>query len=142
MGALSPMGVAALEYASQGFSVFPVYEIAQGGGCACGRSDCSNPGKHPRVRSGFKEASKDVETVSRWWREAPTANIGIATGAPSGVFVLDVDLKNNGPDEFERLQAEHGQLADNRRRTRRYYGLQRSHRRNRRHSRSRCRRPS
>ena len=32
------------------------------------------------------------ERVEAWWQAAPTANIGVATGAPSQLLVLDVDL--------------------------------------------------
>lgn len=31
------------------------------------------------------------EEITQWWTEAPDANIGIVTGAVSGIFVLDID---------------------------------------------------
>jgi len=42
------------------------------------------------VPGGFKDASNDEETIRRWWRAKPDANIAIACGA-SGLAVLDVD---------------------------------------------------
>ena len=42
----------------------------------------------------------------------PDANIGIATGAPTGFFALDVDPKNGGKDNLAKLKAEHGDLPD------------------------------
>ena len=29
---------------------------------------------------GFKDASDDVMTVTKWWEERPDSNIGVATG--------------------------------------------------------------
>lgn len=40
---------------------------------------------------GCHDATTDRATVERWWRERPAANVGIATGAPSGHWVLDYD---------------------------------------------------
>jgi hypothetical protein len=85
------MGEAALAYAGTGWAVFPLFGIV-GGGCQCRRRDCPRPGKHPLVARGLHEASTDAETVRAWWRRWPGANIGVATGAPSGIVVIDVDM--------------------------------------------------
>jgi hypothetical protein len=45
------------------------------------------------VRHGFHDATDDQATIERWWSHAPNANIGIATGAASGFFVVDIDTK-------------------------------------------------
>ena len=72
---------AALAYAEAGLPVFPV-----------------TPGaKHPLgglAPRGFQNASADPERVRAWWRRAPLANIGLATGA--GLVVLDVDCPKGG----------------------------------------------
>jgi hypothetical protein len=47
--------------------------------------------------------------VARWKRE-PHANIAMATGAKSGIWVLDADLQHGGPATLDRLIAEHGKL--------------------------------
>lgn len=67
---------AALEYARKGWSVFPL---------ATGL-------KVPRAgSSGFKDATIDPEVIHAWWSTNPTANLAIATGAVSGIDVIDVD---------------------------------------------------
>jgi Bifunctional DNA primase/polymerase, N-terminal len=48
-------------------------------------------GKQPLTRHGVHDASRDFETIARWWREHPNANIGVACGTISGVEVIDVD---------------------------------------------------
>lgn len=104
----------ALALVREGFAVFPIYEIRPDGGCSCGRSACSAAGKHPRPKHGVKDATTQEDTVLQWWSQWPYANIGIATGARSGVFVLDVDIKHGGEDALELLMARHGLLPDTR----------------------------
>ena len=53
-------------------------------------------GKLPRTEHGFHDASTDTDTVISWWQRWPDANIGIATGARSGLVVLDVDVQHGG----------------------------------------------
>lgn len=81
---------AALNYASKGWRVFPVYESLDSGDCACGDAACERSGKHPAVR--WKDAATtDVATITQWWSEHPSRNIGIATGNTSGLAVIDID---------------------------------------------------
>lgn len=82
---------AALGYADRGWAVFPLHGIVNGA-CTCGRGECSSPGKHPLVRRGLYEATSEVPQIHTWWRQWRMANIGIATGQPSGIVVIDVDL--------------------------------------------------
>jgi putative DNA primase/helicase len=99
----------ALKYAAAGWHVLPLFE-SRGGRCACGHPACSRPGKHPRTAQGLHNASDDPAVITQWWTRFPNANIGIATGAPSGIFVLDVD----GPDgekSLRRLIAQNGSLT-------------------------------
>jgi len=70
--------------------VFPCHEPTPCG-CSCRRPDCSSPAKHPRTRKGFRDATTDPETIARWWRQWPTANVALCTGGDSGLVVLDVD---------------------------------------------------
>ena len=76
-------------YASYGFYVFPVHSV-RNGRCSCGR-ECRSPGKHPRVKRGFKDATTDHTQIESWWKRWPDANVAIATGAVSGLLVLDID---------------------------------------------------
>src|SRR5689334_3538050 len=68
---------------NQGWAVFPV-----GGN--------KNP-VWPKAKggSGYKDGSKDPDRIAWLWRHWPGPLIGIATGAMSGVSVLDVDLKHD-----------------------------------------------
>lgn len=58
---------------------------------------CLVEGKRPLTRRGFLDASSDPEQVAGWWSRTPDANIGIPTGAASGVVVVDVDV--HGPHD-------------------------------------------
>lgn len=69
---------AALRYAAQGLYVFPIFEIAEDGTCACGGrvKDCT-PGKHPRTRHGVDDGSVHPDAIRGWWRMWPSAAIGV-----------------------------------------------------------------
>jgi Bifunctional DNA primase/polymerase, N-terminal/Primase C terminal 1 (PriCT-1) len=83
---------AALALANKGIPVFP----------------CITRGKTPATAHGVLDATVDPSAVDRWWRTTDY-NIGVATGAVSGVFVVDVD----GADaeaELRKLEAANGAL--------------------------------
>ena len=107
------MGRAAVAYAERfHWAVFPLWEIAADGQCACPkRAQCGSPGKHPRTEHGFRDATKDPTEVRRIWGRTPRANIGIATGA-SGLVVLDIDPRNGGDGALAGLEHHHGRLPD------------------------------
>lgn len=98
-------------YARRGWAVLPLHSAPEGV-CSCGRLDCASPGKHPRLKDGVKGASTDPGIVAGWWRQWPSANIGLATGAASGLWVLDVDIGDgvDGEADLARLEARHGAL--------------------------------
>lgn len=73
MSDLSALGGQALRLVGLGFQVFPLRPN----------------GKTPLTSNGFKAATDDRVQVAKWWRDNPTANIGIRTG--SGLVVVDVD---------------------------------------------------
>jgi Bifunctional DNA primase/polymerase, N-terminal/Primase C terminal 1 (PriCT-1) len=100
---------AALRYARAGWPVFPLHSIGSDG-CTCGDSECSNAGKHPRTAHGFKDATTDRATIRGWWKKWPNANIGIATGAQSGIIVLDIDSRHDGFTSFRRLERRYSRL--------------------------------
>lgn len=91
---------AAVAYASAGYPVFPLHELDELHRCSCGKPGCEHGGKHPRVSRGFHAATTDTAQVLRWWRKWPNGNIGIRTGAASGLLVIDVD-DLTGLDELE-----------------------------------------
>lgn len=106
---MSP-GDAALVYVSQGWAVLPCHEPAPRRGCSCGRVDCTSPGKHPRTRRGLHDATIDPHRVAAWWRRWPTANVGLRTGAASGLVVVDVAPAHGGEASLARLATAHGPL--------------------------------
>jgi hypothetical protein len=98
------LGEAALGYATRGVPVLPLHtprlrpvaaehdQAVVAVGCSCGDQVCDRPGKHPRtllVPHGVTQATCDPKRVEGWWRRAPLANIGLATGHL--VDVLDLD---------------------------------------------------
>ena len=97
----------AFNYAKKGFSVFPLWGICSEGHCQCPKGkECSSAGKHPIYQGGFKQATTNTKQIAIWWKEHPTANIGVATG--NGLVVIDIDDRNGGyitKSEFE--QAGH-----------------------------------
>jgi hypothetical protein len=57
--------------------------------------------------------------IDGWWERWPDAHLGVATGAPSGVWVLDVDTGDDvdGAADLARLETAHGALSALRART-------------------------
>lgn len=64
-------------YTRNGYPVFP-----------CG------PNKKPLVKWS-REATMDLKQIEVWWTRWPSAMIGIPTGARSGLFVVDIDVKSD-----------------------------------------------
>jgi putative DNA primase/helicase len=98
-----------LQYARAGWRVLPLHTPTDGR-CSCEDADCSSPGKHPRTKKGLKDATTDEATIRRWWERWPDANVGILTGAPTGVFVVDVDPRHGGEESLAELIRQHGPL--------------------------------
>jgi energy-coupling factor transporter ATP-binding protein EcfA2 len=91
---------AALAYASLGWHVFPLQPR----------------GKIPMTEKGQNDSTTDPETIRRWWRQWPNANIGFHL-EKSGLCALDVDPRNGGstddlpawPDTLEAATGGGGQ---------------------------------
>ena len=67
---------------------------------------CIPGGKRPLTEHGFHDATTDADRVAAWWGRSPGANIGVPTGAPSGMVVVDVDV--HGPvDGFRGFSRAH-----------------------------------
>jgi hypothetical protein len=84
----------ALKLARHGLAVFP----------------CGPRAKHPMTPHGCKDATTERAVIRHWWRVDPEANLGLATGAISGIFVLDVDPDHGGEDSLASLLGCHGGL--------------------------------
>lgn len=91
----TPMLDWALYYARLGWAVFPLV-----------------PGtKSPFKDShGSSEATTDPERIRAWWTQHPDANIATRPSA-AGLYVYDVDPRNGGVADHERLQAIHGSIS-------------------------------
>jgi hypothetical protein len=98
----NPLLVAALFYAAHGMHVFPCVWI-ENGACSCMDSECESPGKHPLTPHGLLDASNDPEVVRDFWRKFPKANIAIATGAKSGIAVVDIDDIHLAKPELQKI---------------------------------------
>ncbi len=80
---------AALKYAEQGWKVFPLQP----------NTKIPFPGTN-----GVKDATDNPETIRAWWNVHPDANVGLACGEPSGVWVVDIDVGHKaGVDGFASL---------------------------------------
>jgi putative DNA primase/helicase len=105
---------AALDYAARGLAVFPCWWPIDRQ-CACGDPECPSPAKHPlgaAVPHGFRDATTDRKRIRAWWRRWPQANVAIATGRISGVFVLDVDAHRGGDATLAELERYYGILPE------------------------------
>ncbi|MEU1970786.1 bifunctional DNA primase/polymerase [Microbacterium sp. NPDC019599] len=71
---------AAARFAAEGVPIFP----------------CEPGGKRPLTGAGFLDATTDIDRITAWWSRSPRANIGMPTGGPSGIDVVDVDVKADG----------------------------------------------
>ena len=71
----------ALKYAALGWQVFPL----------CPGQKIPFPGTH-----GVKDATTDEAQIRTWWEKWPNANIAVACGSGSGVYVVDVDVAESG----------------------------------------------
>jgi hypothetical protein len=96
----------------RGWRVFPVYGMLNGT-CACGAANCSSPAKHPKIFNWQKRAASetgDLAMLSPHWQNA---NVGLVTGASSGIVVLDIDQHDptsDGEESLRQLQIEYGEL--------------------------------
>jgi len=94
---------AALLYAQNGWPVFPL----------AGKVPYAY--LLPGVKShGHKDATTDPGTLHTWWSEHPKANIGLPTGAVSGVLVVDMDVPE-GHFNLPKLQNTYAPFPQTRR---------------------------
>lgn len=80
---MAPLNVA-LFWASKGYPIFPCRE----------KDDAFGNVKTPLTKSGFKDATTDLQKIKEWWTKYPTALIGYAV--PENKLIIDVDPRNGG----------------------------------------------
>lgn len=87
----------ALTYAAAGFPVFPLAPGTKVPAIAGGK--------------GYLDATTNTDQIRAWWTRWPAANIGIPTGAASGLLVVDPDTYKPGASEaWAAWQSEHGRI--------------------------------
>jgi hypothetical protein len=100
-----------LAYAARGWHVFPCHSYVDGC-CTCDDPACTDPAKHPLTANGYLSATTSPELIRAWHEETQgLCNWSLATGAVSGVWVLDTD----GPEgvaTLAELQHERGRFLD------------------------------
>lgn len=86
---------AAGDYLGRGWSIIPL-----------------RPGsKMPAIRwEEYQRQHADAETLARWLHRWRHLNIGIVTGAVSGLVVLDLDRRHGGLESLAALERLHGPL--------------------------------
>ena len=99
---------AAIQFAERGWRVFPCHTMTENR-CSCGKPECNSEAKHPRTRNGLKAATCDAGRIKRWWRRWADANVAVATGEGSGIFVLDID-GDEGLASLKELETQNGEL--------------------------------
>src|SRR5215467_13542297 len=66
-------------------------------------------GKQPRDKGWQQQATNDAALIETWRNEG--ANLGLACGAASDVFVLDIDVKDaDGYETLRQLEEKHSPL--------------------------------
>lgn len=118
------LAYAAWGYAQRGWRTLPVHWIRENGHCSHITEHwtipCVSAGKHPKITDWETAATTDAQTIANWWgRDWPEANVGVATGRESGIWVLDVDegVKKDGSykaglESLLRLVQDHDDLPE------------------------------
>lgn len=75
-------------YAEKGWRVLPIKEGSKA---------------PPLIKNWQLLATDDSNQIREWWAKHPNANIGIATGLETGIFVVDIDPKNGGNESLAEL---------------------------------------
>lgn len=117
---------AALDVVSHGWVVIPVHAVdeKQAGRCTCRRAKCPHPGKHPWEKSWQESRYISYQDCYAIWvdkyigsHHLPTLlghdvdiNVGILTGSPSRIAIIDIDPRNGGNETLAELEKEHGPL--------------------------------
>jgi hypothetical protein len=91
----SAMEAAGGEYLRRGWSVIPLQPRS----------------KLPAARwEPYQQQRADAATLAHWARRWPLLNLGVVTGAVSGLVVIDVDPRHGGFESLAALERQHGAL--------------------------------
>jgi len=80
--------------------------------CSCERGadpdHYAQAGKHPLGKGWQAKGMHSWPDVVATWQDRPNSNVGVVTGAPSGIWVLDVDPEHGGAQRLRDLIASEG----------------------------------
>lgn len=101
---------AAASYVQRGWPVIPLHHVTEDGHCSClQRQWCKSVGKHPTDAMWQRNGITVPLDALNWFQRGPH-NVGILTGLPSGVWVLDVDPEHDGGQRLAELIETHEPL--------------------------------
>lgn len=115
MGGLEPPFDQLARYHAAGWAVVALHSVTHLSdkviACSCERGadpdHRKQAGKHPIGLGWQSRGMHSWPDIVATWEDRPGANIGIVTGAPSGIWVLDVDPDADGPARLRVLVEEH-----------------------------------
>ena len=106
---------AALSYDGKGWRVIPLHRVGPDGktcsckqGANCGRS----AGKHPKDEAWQNSPRLSQDEIAAIWGQDRSPNLGVATGTPSGFWVLDIDPEGGGFDTMRDIVTARGALPE------------------------------
>jgi hypothetical protein len=95
--------------AAKSFRVFPLNWVKADGSCSCAEgAGCKSPGKHPLFSHWKELATTQVSFFKGWLKKWPSANLGILTGEPSTLYVIDFDFDKGGEATLAAWRAHYG----------------------------------
>jgi putative DNA primase/helicase len=100
---------AALHYMGDGWRIIPLHRVGPDGKtCSCKfGAGCRSAGKHPKAADWSAAEPMSAPDIYATWDTERPPNLGVVTGEPSDIWVLDIDGAE-GQESFRRLVEEHG----------------------------------
>jgi len=94
-------------YRNRGWRVIPLHRVGPDGlTCSCRKGrNCASKGKHPLDTAWQNTPELSGADIEALFGTDRPPNIGIATGAPSGFWVLDIDPEKGGLESWQRIKA-------------------------------------
>lgn len=101
---------AALEWLEEGYVLTKLHGLTRFGRCTCGGSCGKRAGKHPCFKDPHGEHAIRTPQQAEAAFGSGLFNLGLITGSPTGVVVLDVDTDEGkkGRESLEKLAAANG----------------------------------
>lgn len=99
----------ALACAERAWYIHPVHGVINGI-CTCKSAECAHPGKHPAIPRWTKPVLRSTGEIEHMFGGESVSNLGILTGAESGLVVLDVDPQHGGSESLAALEKRYGRL--------------------------------